>query len=340
MKKNDFSKLLTDFLSIYLPSERNLSTNTLKSYRDTFKQLLIYINKYLKISPNRITFDKITYIQIRNFLDWLEKERKVSINTRNQRLAAIHSFYNYVQFQRPDLMYTCQQILGVRFKKGQRKIIEYLTKYQLKIIFNQLDISKIRELRDLTLMVTLYDTGARVQELIDLKIMDIRLTEPPTVKLKGKGNKIRNVPIMGRTYNLLKLYLDKYQLNSNSYLTHPLFFNSNEKPFTRPGITYILEKYLKKSKIANKEINFPEKLTPHILRHTKAIHLLESGVNIIYIRDFLGHVSVKTTERYARLNNDLKRKALEKVYENIIEEKIPNWEENKDLIDWLDDFCK
>lgn len=340
MKSNDFSKTLTQFLSIYLPGERNLSTNTIKSYRDAFKQLLVFINKRLNVSPDQITFETLTYIEVREFLDWLETERKVSVNTRNQRLAAIHSFYHFVQYEKPELMHQCQQILGIKFKRSQIKNIEYLTKDCLQSLLSQLDILEKRELRDLTLMATLYDTGARVQELIDLKVKDIRLMNPSIIILTGKGNKIRSVPIMGRTCDLLKLYLKRYNLNSNTYLTHPLFFNSKGNPFTRPGITYILEKNLNKARIKNEQLPFPKKLTPHMMRHTKAIHLLEAGINIVYIRDFLGHVSVTTTERYAKLNNDLKRKALEKVYDDVLTENVPQWEENKDLIKWLDDLCK
>lgn len=340
MKQTDFARTLTRFLSEHLPGQRNVSTNTIKSYRDTFKQLLIFCDLELNIKPEHLTFDKIKAETIRDFLHCLEKTRNVSINTRNQRLAAIHSFYRYTQSEQPVILLECQRILGIPFKKRQKKTFDYLSQESLKYILEQPDTTKKKGRRDLTIMATLYDTGARVQELIDLKTSDVRLTKPATITLTGKGNKKRCVPIMKKTRNLLENYMRENRLLENGYQDHPLFYNSSRDPFTRPGITYILEKYLKQAKEYHSEVLFPDILHPHMVRHTKAIHLLEAGVNLIYIRDLLGHVNVTTTEIYLRVNTETKRKALESAYMEVVTQDIPVWDEDTDLLNWLQDFCR
>ena len=184
-------------------------------------------------------------------------------------------------------MNNLQQILNIPFKKKTQKIVDYLTPEAIKILLKQPDISTRNGLRDLVVMSLLYDTGARVQELIDLKVNDIRLEKPCTVMLHGKGNKIRQVPIMDNTKKILKEYIKKYQKDSSQYL----FESDTNRKFTRNGIFYIINKYTKKAIKESPAI--PKKIFPHMLRHTKAMHLLQSGVNLIYIRDFLGHVDIR-----------------------------------------------
>ncbi|MCF8011048.1 MAG: site-specific integrase [Clostridiales bacterium] len=340
MKQTDFARTLTRFLSEHLPGQRNVSTNTIKSYRDTFKQLLQFCASERNINPEHLTFDKITVETIKDFLSWLEKKRNIGINTRNQRLAAIHSFYRYTQSENPEFLLECQRIIGIPFKKREKKTVDYLSQESVKYLLEQPDTSKKRGRRDLTIMATLYDTGARVQELIDLKAGDIRLIKPATVTITGKGNKKRCIPIMEKTKYLLENYMIENRLLENGNQSHPLFYNSKRHPLTRPGITYILQKYLKKAREAHTEVLFPDSLHPHMLRHTKAIHLLEAGVAIIYIRDFLGHVNVTTTEIYSRVNSEVKRKALESAYMEVVTQDIPTWDEDTDLLNWLQDFCK
>jgi len=340
MKQTDFARVLTRFLSDYLPGQRNLSTNTIKSYRDTFKQLLLFCDLKLNIKPQHLTFDKLKVAAIRDFLAWLEKTRSVGINTRNQRLAAIHSFYRYTQSEKPEILLECQRILGIPFKKRSTKTVSYLLQESLKCILEEPDTTIKRGRRDLAIMATLYDSGARVQELIDLKAADVRLAKPATIILTGKANKKRCVPVMGKTRNLLESYMMENGLLENINQSHPLFYNSSSHPFTRPGITYILKKYLKQAKKSHPEALFPESLHPHMLRHSKAMNLLEAGVNLIYIRDLLGHVNVTTTEIYLRANTEIKRKALEAVYMEVVTQDIPIWQEDTDLLSWLQGFCR
>lgn len=199
MKKNDFPRYLTGFLSQYLPGQKNVSTHTIISYRDTFKLFLIFCEKERGIFPEKLTKQLITKDLVVNFLDWLEKKRKNSISTRNQRLAALHSFFRYIQKEFPENLYEMQKIFSIPSKKKIKPMISYLTGNEMKILLEQPDASTRAGWRDLVLMAVLYDTAARVQELLDLRVKNIRLSDPAVITLHGKGRKTRQVPIMGKT---------------------------------------------------------------------------------------------------------------------------------------------
>lgn len=338
MKETDFAYYLTKYLTEYLPHQRNVSENTLRSYRDVIKQLLLYLDEIHHLKPEKIQLSDLTRGEIIAYLDWLENEHHVSISTRNQRLAAVHSFYRYLQAEIPDILYESQKILGIPFKKNHKEPIGYLESECIHLLLHQPDNNSLRGLRDCAILTILYDTAARVQELIDLKVIDVRLTNPATVKLTGKGNKTRIVPLMDKTRTILEIYMSNYHLNDNGKQQMPLFYNSRFSPFTRPGISYILKKYYELAKQEDCSLPWKENIHPHLLRHSKAVHMLEAGIPLIYIRDYLGHVSITTTEIYLKTMNRLKTEALKKTYGNI-EENIPQWNENKGLIQWLDDFC-
>lgn len=340
MKYTDFAKILTRYLSDFLPGQRNVSPNTIRSYRDAYKQMLKFFIDSYGLKSERISFKDITAEGIKQFLLWLEKERNVSINTRNQRLAAIHSFFRYAQSEYPEILYESQRILGIPFKKRNHTSIEYLSMECLKLLLDQPDTLTRKGRRDLAIISTLYDTGARVQELIDIRVCNVRLSQPSTIMLSGKGNKTRVIPLMDRTSQLLNSYMEENHLLENGRQQFYLFHNSRLECFTRPGISYILKKYADKARKANPKAMFPKSLHPHMLRHTKAIHLLEAGVNLIYIRDLLGHVSITTTEIYLKAETELKRIALENAYPDIITQDVPLWTENAELLQWLDSFCK
>ena len=339
MKQTDFAKTLTRYLTDFLPGQRNVSPNTIKSYRDTFKQYLMFMQAEQQIRPERISLASLTVLSIKDFLHWLETSKNVGISTRNQRLAAIHSFFRYAQTENPEILFESQKILGIPFKKRQQQTIPHLSMNQLAYLLEQPNASMKKGRRDLALMSVFYDTAARVQELIDLKAYDVRLVPPATITLTGKGNKKRNVPIMAKTRSLLEDYMAENHLLENGQQQNHLFHNSRYQAFTRPGITYILDKYFKQAKLGHTNEVFPDRLHPHMLRHSKALHLLESGVNLIYIRDFLGHVSVITTERYLKFDTELKRKTLEAAYPQVVIRDAPAWEENVDILRWLQNLC-
>lgn len=340
MNSTNFARIITQYLSTYLPGERNLSSNTIRSYRDAIKQMLNFFIDSYGLKPEKIVLEDITANRIKDFLIWLEKEKDVSISTRNQRLAAIQSFLRYAQSEYPEILYESQKVLGIPYKKRHIPAIQYLSMECLKLLLEQPDTLTKKGRRDLAIISTLYDTGARIQELIDIKVCNVRLSSPATITLTGKGNKTRCIPLMEKTRELLNSYMEENHLLDNGRQQFYLFHNSRLESFTRPGISYILNKYFEKAKQDNPEILFPETIHPHMLRHTKAIHLLESGVNLIYIRDLLGHVSVTTTEIYLRAETELKRIALESAYPDITTRDIPLWTENTELLRWLDEFCK
>ena len=186
MKPTDFAKYLTEFLSVYLPSQKNVSKNTIHSYRDTFKLLIKYCQEIKRIPAERITLDVLSSELITDFLDWLETERKCSISTRNQRLAAIHSFFRYVQAEEPAGLFHFQKVIAIPIKKAQKTVVEHLTPEAMKLLLEQPDRSCPKGRRDLTLMSVLYDTGARVQELIDIKVGDVILDTPAVITIDWK----------------------------------------------------------------------------------------------------------------------------------------------------------
>ena len=335
MKKTDFTKALTSYFSTYLPETCGVSPNTCNSYRDTFKLLLLYFQEEKGVPANSIELRMLNRNLASDFLDWLEVQRKVSVTTRNQRLAAMKAFAHYVQYRNPEYLENCTDIIAMRPKKHEKPVIPFLTEEELKALLAQPDPSTRHGLRDLTLLSLLYDSGARVQEITDLKLKDIRLTNPAMVTLTGKGRKARQVPLMKETCKLLDAYIRNFNLNSEP-LTSPLFFNQKGQALSRYGITYILKKYVSQAELDSDT----RKISPHVLRHTKAMHLLRAGVNMIYIRDFLGHVDISTTEVYARIDAEMKRKVFEEKVPNFTPNTTMPWEEDKDLLQWLTQFGK
>ena len=337
MKPTDFSEYISDFISRYLPNEKGASANTIASYRDTFVLLLNFTEKEKQVKIEKLTLEKITKETIIGFLDWIQRERKCSNTTRNSRLAAIHSFYRYLQYESMDYMHECQKILSVRFKKIKRESMTYLTIEGIKLLLQQPDTTTSRGRRDLTLLSLMYDTGARVQETIDLTPSMLRLNKPSTIKIVGKGNKARLVPMLDAQTEHLKNYLKENRLNEPFANMYPLFFNSRKEKLTRAGINHIVQKHVKAARKENGMI-IPETISCHSLRHSKAMHLLQAGVNLVYIRDILGHVSVQTTEIYARADSKQKREALEKAYVNVNPDEQPIWTKDENLVTWLKKF--
>ncbi len=333
MKPTDFAKALSHYLSVYLPGQRNVSHNTIKSYRDTFKLFLMYCKQGCGLSIEHLRLQNIDEPLVVGFLSWLQQDRKSSIATRNQRLACIHGFCRYMQIEDTAGLLSYQKILSIPMKKSPKPTVNHLTPDALKLILAQPDLSRASGRRDITMLSVLYDTGARVQELVDLKVRDVRLDHPPILTLTGKGRKTRQVPLMSHTESLLRQYMTETHLLQNGMRDRPLFVNRQRGKLTPEGITFILNKYASRARTESSII--PDNVTPHVFRHTKAMHLLQAGINLIYIRDLLGHVDIATTEVYARIDTELKRKALEKVYPDLISTELPQWNQDEGLLAWL-----
>ena len=336
MKPTDFAKYLTEFLSEYLPKQKNVSKNTVHSYRDTFKLLIAYSQDIKQVPAEKVTLNVLSSEWITGFLEWLEGTRKCSISTRNQRLAALHSFFRYVQAEEPAGLFHFQKIISIPIKRAKKTVVEYLTPEAMKLLLEQPDRHTPKGRRDLTLISVLYDSGARVQELIDMRVCDVTLQAPAVITLTGKGNKTRRVPVMKNTASLLQSYLLENKLAKPWRNESPLFTNSQHHKLTRKGVAYIIEKYVKSARKTSTLV--PSKVNNHMLRHSKAMHLLQAGVNLIYIRDFLGHVDLKTTEIYARADTEMKRKAIENVYPDLIESNLPDWSQDQALLSWLSEL--
>lgn len=325
---NRFSKLIQTFLTSYIIGECNYSNNTKASYSTTFYLFTKYLNTICNIKPNDIEIESIDKTTIINFLNWLEEEKDASVSTRNQRLAAIKSFYGYVQLSEPDLFNTCAQILSIKNKKVPKKIISYFSEDEIKIMIDYLN--SVKNLKYLTIICVLYETGSRVSELINIKLDDLNLSDNACIKLYGKGNKIRIVPISKELVLLINKYLKEIYANYTDFL----FYSNQKKRYNRKSINYILNTIIKKLRTLY-PTKFKGKYSPHSLRHSKGTHLYNNGTPLLYIKEFLGHSTITTTEIYATPDS---KKQREQILNNAKQIKIKNKYSNRkkeSLNDWL-----
>lgn len=337
MKNLELPYYVTQFFRSYLTGQRNASPNTVASYAASIKLLFVFCADIKGIATDKLRLGHMDEKLIMEFLDWLEESKGSSITTRNQRLVSLHSFFRYVQKNAPEHMEPISRILDIPYKKAPKTVVAYLTEDEMRTLLSQPTGNDWASFRDKVMLSVLYDTGARVQELVDLKISNVRLESPAVITLHGKGDKTRQVPIMQSTIKLLQSYLASYKGNPGiSRGDNPLFVNQRKQPLSRWGISHIINKYVLKAQEVNKLlVDFS--ITPHIFRHSKAVHMLHAGINLIYIRDFLGHVDCSTTEIYARADTEMKRKAIESSCVDIFpKENLQDWNENDDLMSFLE----
>jgi site-specific recombinase XerD len=292
------------FLGEYIIGERNFSRHTLTSYRDTIALLLPFAAKSNKVRVDRLTVDGVGPNVIRSFLLHLEKDRKNSPSTRNQRLAAIHAFARFVGESCPEYVLWSSSVSAIPFKKTGRPTVDYLEKDEMDALLDAPDQSKKMGRRDYAILLLLYNSGARASELTTLSISDLTLTGTfPSVKIFGKGRKIRNCPLWALTVKKLSENFAAQLPNETA------FINCRGQPMTRFGLHSLIRRY---TKMAEKKVPSLKKkrVSPHTIRHTTAVHLLRSGVDINTIRAWLGHVSLDTTQIYAEVDLEMKSKAL------------------------------
>jgi site-specific recombinase XerD len=328
---------LAKFFTNHLAGERAASPRTIASYRDAMKLLLIWFKDTQRTPPEKLCLADIDRPRVLRFLDWLETERNCSTATRNQRLAVIKSFCRYTAVEQPDHLDQVTQVLAIRQKNTPAPQLEHLTADEVKTLLAEPGTASTRAVRDTVLLTLAYDTAARVQELCDLNVTDIRRANPMTVTIHGKGSKTRYVPLMGPTAQLLADYLE--HLDPHPGLgadADPLFHGPNYSRLTRSGIAKLLARHVRAARARNPGWASGLTVTPHTLRRSKAMHLIQAGVNLIYIRDLLGHADVSTTEIYARADAETKRKAIESAYEPLTPDALPDWTSDPSLIGWLD----
>jgi len=337
MKPTDFAIALQRFFREHLANQRECSINTIRSYRDAFKLFLNYVAEFRATPAHRMTLDKFTAEEIGGFRKYLTNTRKNSVATRNQRIAAIYSFVKFLQQEYPDKIAQWQRIQAMPVHRKQSKPVKYLTQKELAALMAAISTDSLKGIRDKAMLMLLYDSGARVQEIADLTIRDLRLDALAQVTLTGKGKKKRVVPLMPTTVTILNEYLKKFKLNRDNAIDSPLFMNRKNEKLTRFGITYLLKTHAEKARAKCKTI--PKGMSPHILRHSKAMHLLELGVSDVVIQHILGHADLKTTGVYAKANSEMTRAALEKVNKDK-KSSVEGftWQNNDDLLTMLENL--
>ena len=332
---------LSKFLVSHLAAEQDVSPQTIASYRDAIRLLLTWFRDVQAIPPEKLRLADLDRARVLAFLDWLQAERGNSAATRNQRLAVIKSFARYTAIERPDFLGQATEILAVRQQKTPAGDMGHLTRGEVKALLAEPDPATRRGLRDMVLLSTLYDTAARVQEICDLNTADVRAARPMVVTLHGKGAKTRRVPVMAPTAQLLEDYLSRRVSHPGvGKDADPLFSGPQHSRLTRWGVTKILARHVQSLRRRDPGYAAGLNVTPHVIRRTRAMHLLQAGVNLIYIRDLLGHADVSTTEIYARADAEAKRKAIESAYQSLTPEPLPDWTADQDLLEWLDQACE
>lgn len=337
-KTTNFALALSDFLFHYLPNQRGLSENTIQSYSDALSLFLDFCESELRIKRERLEIKDLSREMAENFLDWLEKERQCSASTRNQRYAALRSFFKYLQYKNPGYVLLLQQIKTIPRKVDKRQTVQHLSLQAIEEILKTPDLNTKDGRRDFAILHLMYESAARVSEIAELCIGDLRFDRNGSVlHLLGKGKKPRIVPIISSVASFMKRYLADEGKRRPCSSVDPLFLNRMKQPLGRAGIKYILNKYADVARKIAPDI-VSERIYPHILRHSRAMHWLEAGIDLQYIKDLLGHADLKTTEIYAQLNTEMKRKILEQAYPTDVSSDAPSWTDDKNLMEWLQEF--
>lgn len=335
--ETDFGRYISIFFEQYLPLERGVSKHTIRSYSDTFTLFFEFMGKVKRTPPHKLTLSLITRDVIIKFLDWVEQIRNCSATTRNIRLAAIHAFCYFLQYKDIQRLGKWQDILSIKSKRTAQSHFSHLSQEGVTTLLSVIRSDSFEERRHLAIIAFLYDTGARAQELIDVTPKDLSFSNPAHVMLFGKGRKKRLVPLQEKMCAILKAYMKDRGIDETEVSNRPLFTNIHGRKLTSAGLTHIINMYADIVRVKYPD-TLPDKISPHSLRHSKAMHLLQAGVNIIYVRDLLGHASIKTTEIYARADTKLKREALKSAYSELIPQSPSEhgkWEQDQELKMWL-----
>ena len=328
--------LIETFFTEHLAVHRGVSQNTIQSYRDAIKLFLLFVGEKNSKKITDININDLNVDIVLGFLKNIEGSRKNGAVTRNHRLAALRTFFSYLATQDPLHLGQYQKILLVPFKRAAKPMMGYLEADEMKAVLNSIDCTTPLGRRDFALLSLLYNTGARVQEVCDLRVRSLRLLSPPLITIYGKGKKTRQVPLWTSTKDTLTKYLSEGGLLNKEDAF--LFPNRAGEPIGRFGVRYIVAKYVQVAakscpKIAKKKVG------PHTFRHTTAMHLLQSGVDLTVIRSWLGHIDISTTHGYVEIDMEMKRQALEKCNPGNRNGSLDKFiEKNHDIIGWLENL--
>ena len=331
--KITFSYLVTTFFTSHLSAELGLSPNTVASYSDCLKLLVNYLCERLELDPEAIDIQMISPERVLDFLDYIEKERGNATSTRNQRLGAIKTFFHFLARTVPELMHANECIQAIRLKSCEHHPPPSLTVEEMDAILACPDPNTLLGARDKALLHLMYNTGARVQELADLSVADLHFNNNPTVTLTGKGRKTRVIPLWQITVDRIFHYLqirESFEIDSRH-----LFLNTAGNPMTRFGIGRRIDKHVQTA-IAQCPSLTGRRITPHVFRHTTALHLIEAGNDLAVVKDWLGHADIRTASLYVEVSIERKRKALEKLPppDGGLPAELPKWKQ-PDLMSFL-----
>jgi site-specific recombinase XerD len=311
-----------------------MSPHTIHSYRDSLMLFLRFLTSERKSPVQDLDLNGIEPDDVIAFLSYLEEVRKNGVTTRNVRLAAIHAFFRYVGTYHPEQLDRVQRILAVPFKRARQRVIEYLERDEIEAVLSRINRESRDGRRDYALLATMFNTGARVQEIIDLRVCDLQLIRPFQIRLFGKGRKERFCPLWPQTAQVLRDHCKEYHLDPRS--DAQVFLNQRGQPLTRFGVRYILAKHLDRARGDVSTLG-RKRLHPHSMRHSTAVALLTSGVDLTTISHWLGHSNPNTTNRYATIDLEMKRRAITKV-KPATHRARTSWRRNESILKWLENL--
>lgn len=335
MKKqfpNMLGAVVRDYFTDHLPRVRGTSSHTIHGYRDSLVLLLRFLSARLKRPVAELDLKDLDPPGILAFLSYLEQERKNCIATRNVRLTAIHALFRFVASRNPEHLGLAQQVLNIPFKRAPQRAIDYLEREEIDVILKAIDRTTPQGTRDYALLATMFNTGARVQEIADLRVCDLQLIRPFQVRLFGKGRKERYCPLWPQTAAVLRSFSKDRNLDLRSEAR--VFLNRHGRPLTRFGIRYILARRLACA-LHDAPTLRNKRLHPHSMRHSTAVALLKSGNDLSTISHYLGHASPTTTNRYAKMDLEMKRRAIALV-KPVPHYSATPWRKDPTVLDWLE----
>ena len=333
---NDFFHATRDFILKYLPHQRCLSENTIRSYKQVLNLFTTYLRKVKGYPVSKIQFSLLDRDTILGFLDWIESERKCGATTRNHRLMVLRSFFDFAGKSDCTQMALYLDALDIPVKKTQSHVVDFLSEPALAALLQQPNSSTKKGLRDMTFMVLMYDTAARCDELLNMKLDALRLDiQKPVAYLLGKGNKQRVVPLMSRTVQHCKRYISEFHNIKQQKEGALLFFTTSHGECHKMSADNVAVFFKKYGRMAQSVCaGFPSHIHPHMLRHTRAMHLYRGGMSLDMLSQFLGHADMETTRVYAYADTEMKRDAIAKLDKghNIPEQTAEIWADNEDMI--------
>jgi integrase/recombinase XerD len=329
---NLLGAIIRDYFTDHLPRLRGTSPHTIHSYRDSIVLLLRFLSEHRQKPVTGLDLTDLDPPGILTFLSYLEQERNNGVSTRNVRLSAIHAFFRFVASRNPEHLDLAQRVLGIPFKRAQQRAIDYLEYEEIDLILNAINRTTLQGSRDYALLATMFNTGARVQEIADLRACDLQLTKPFQVRLFGKGRKERYCPLWPQTAMVLRSFCIRQNLDLRSEAC--VFLNHRNGPLTRFGIRHILARCLGLACEGAPNLR-KKRLHPHSMRHSTAVALLKSGVDLSTISHLLGHASPNTTNRYAKVDLEMKRQAIARVKPVPRQSRIP-WSKDQTVLNWLE----